>query len=239
MSTEQSSRFVRALLDAQHEHRAVKIYPAGETIPVNSVILGFDYCGQSILLDGISQPHSHRVIQSMKGCPFWLQLRHEESFLRIECLLDTLQFDLLTLNILRYEFTDNQRWQPRIHFDSRKGPDVRLEFTNTLPVDGHIKNLSAQGALIEVFGINLREHYDQQKRLNLSIRFNEMFELPLEAELKQCKFRRDPSCHTSLRLIFERQSSMVTNQIDSFIEAFQLESNAWQSSVTDLLVAIA
>lgn len=211
---------VSALLDAQQNHKVVKVYLPDGNQPLSSTVLGFDYYERSLLLDSLTPPVGKQKLKTLEKTPFWLQLRHEDRYLNLFCVVDEYQYDLYTLKILQHEFTDNQRWFSRIRFDVRKGPQLTVDLPHELPIKGYIRDLSAHGALVEFYGNDIRDQLEDRKVCDCRLRFNELFDVELKAEIKQLTFARRPSCHSQLRLMFTSHSSVTFSQLENFIEAF-------------------
>lgn len=216
-----------ALLDAQQQHKVVKVYLPNGCQALNSTVLGFDYYERSLLLDSLTPPIGKKKLKSLEKTPFWLQMRHQDQYLNLFCVVLEFQYDLYTLKILQHEFTDNQRWFSRIRFEVRQGPQLSLDLPHELPIKGHIRNLSAHGAMVEFFGDDIREQLDGRTVCDCRLRFNELFDVELKAEVKQLSFVRRPSCHSRLRVMFASHSSVSFTQLENFIEAFSEEPNAY------------
>lgn len=212
-----------ALLDAQQVHRSVKLYLQDGSMPLNSTVLGFNYYESSLLLDAISPALSAQQQKSLSQVPVWVQLRHEDRFLNVLCLLEDSQFDLHTLKILQCEFTQNQRWFSRVHFDPRKGPKLRMDLPHALPLYGYLRNLSVHGAMVEFYGEDIREQLRGLKQCHCLVRFNELFQLQLNCDIKHLSFERRPSCHSQLRLMFAVHTEVSYSQIENFIDALKVE----------------
>ena len=221
MLTLSDQDLLNALLEAQHHHKSIKVYLPDGNLALNSTVLGFDYYARTILLDSLTPPIRGRQAKTLEKTPFWLQLRHDGSMLNIFCTLDECQYDLYTLKILQHEFTDNQRWFSRIHFDVRTGPSLSIEIPHELPIEGHIRNLSVHGAMVEFYGDDVRERLGTQTASHCRMRFNDLFDVQLQAEIRQAAFLRKPSCHSALRLVFRAHNDVSYAQLDNFINAFQ------------------
>lgn len=211
---------VSALLDAQQKQQSVRVYTLEGEKPWLSKILGFDYYEKALLVDGFSPPLPTSRIQAMTHSPFWVQLPHQDQYLNLYCLIEESRFDLFTLKILKCEFTENQRWFSRIHFEPRKGPTLDIRLPHELPVKGFIKNLSVHGAKVDFYGENLRERLFGLKSCFCHMRFNDMFAVEFECQIKNLSFERKPSCHTQLRLMFNDHSPLTYIQLENFIDAF-------------------
>ncbi|MFL0799123.1 MAG: flagellar brake protein [Agarilytica sp.] len=218
---------ISALLDAQQQHKVVKVYLTNGSQALNSNLLGFDYYERSLLLDSLTPPVGNQQLKSMAKTPFWLQVRHQDSYLNLYCVVSEFQYDLYTLKILQHEFTDNQRWFPRIRFDARQGPELTLDVPHELPIKGRIRNLSVHGAMVEFYGEDIREHIGSLQHCLCRLRFNELFDVELKADVKQLTYERKPSCHSRLRLMFTSHSGVSYSQLDNFIDAFNEAPNSF------------
>ena len=213
---------IGALLDAQDTHSNVKIYQLHCIEPLHSRVLGFDYYSQTLLIDGFSPPQNQKNLALMKEEAFYLQIKASNGkFLRLTCLLVEEHFDLFTLKILTAEFTLNQRWFQRIQFEPRNGPACKFALKEQLPIEGHIRDLSVHGALVECYGDDLREQFVFSRFCETQIKFNELFELSTTCQLKQIQFSRKPSCHTRIRIGFSHHTSVSYSQVENFINAFE------------------
>lgn len=211
---------IAALLDAQQQHTFVKVYlPSGDH-PLSSTVLGFDYYEKTILLDALTPPIGKQQLSSMERTPFWLQMKHQDSYLNIYCIVEEFQYDLYTLKILQHEFTDNQRWFSRVKFDARQGPELTLDIPHELPIIGHIRNLSVHGAMAEFYGEDIRDRVGSSDPITCRLRFNELFDITLKAQIKNLTFLRKPSCHSHLRVQFSSHSNVTFSQLQNFIDAF-------------------
>ncbi len=216
----QDTVLTSALLEAQNSHKSVKIYTQNTAQRFFSTILGYDYFESSLLIEGL-QPSPHMsTITLLETQPFWIQLKEGDRFLNVLCILRERHYDLYTLKIVKYEFSDNQRWFPRIHFDTLKGPEFIFEAQFNIPIVTNIRDLSVHGAAVESPGKDLRESFLGISSCPCKIRFNELFTVSLEAEIKQINFIRKPSCHTHIRLMFESICLTSQVQLENFIDAF-------------------
>ncbi len=216
---------IAALLDAQQQHTFVKVYLPNGDQPLCSTVLGFDYYEKTLLLDSLTPPIGQDQLSSMEKTPFWLQMKHRDSYLNIFCIVEEFQYDLYTLKILQHEFTDNQRWFSRIKFDTRKGPELTLEVPHELPVVGYIRNLSVHGAMAEFYGEDIRDRVTTNGPISCRLKFNELFDISLKAEIKNLAFLRKPSCHSHLRVLFRSHSNVSFSQLQNFIDAFNETPN--------------
>ncbi|MFL0809629.1 MAG: hypothetical protein K6L76_04385 [Agarilytica sp.] len=220
----QNTDLVTALLDAQQHHKAVKVYLPNGQQALASAILGFDYYEQTILLDAFNPPLSRHQLQQLGQIPFWLQLRADEHYVNVYCTVLEHKYDLYTLKVLQHEISENQRWFPRISFDARKGPEIELAIPYELPLKGHIKNLSVHGALVEFYGNDAREYMAGLKKCESRVRFNELFEMKLLADVKNYSLQRNPM-RTTLRVMFNDHTSVTYSQLENFIDTFNQSSN--------------
>ncbi len=226
-----------ALLDAQHIHSPVTLMINDGYTPAQSSLLGFDYYDNTLLIDNLRPALSVRELQRMEREPVWLRLKVGDQRLHILCLLVEYQCDLHTLAIVRCEFTRDLRWFPRVSFPSRVGPKCRLSPPHQIPVWGYVRNLSTNGAMIEFYGEDLRESLANMKQVDTHIRFNELFQLNMSCDIKTLKYLRSPSCHTQLRLMFNRHTDISRHQVDGFIEALRSDDQASATSGKGLHVA--
>lgn len=211
---------ITTLLDAQQEHRSIKIFLNSRQAPRMSAVLGFDYFGQQLLLDGFLPQVEEKVKKAMHKQPFWAQLRADRGVLNICCVLIETTCDLHTVKIIHCEHSDNRRWHTRIHFRPRSGPDITFDVPRDLPLQGAIRNLSVHGALVEFYGDDVRDRLIERRRYNGRLRFNEHFDLEINCQLRKVNFNRKPACHGAVRLMFEHSSEVALVQLENFIEAF-------------------
>lgn len=215
----QHQELVYALLDAQQEHKSITIFLNNNTQALRSTVLGFNFYENTLLIDGLNPPVNHTVLKCLATMPFWVQLKCGERYLNLQCVMSENRYDLYTLTLLDHKFTNNQRWFSRIYFDTRRGPEISMFVPHHLPIAGHIKNLSAHGALAEFYGTDIREAFTGMESCNCHIGFNDMFSIDLKCDIKKCSFERRPSCHSVLRVTFDASNSHNISRLDNFIDA--------------------
>lgn len=193
----------------------------GETC--QTFIHGFDLDHNELLLDGLfprTDTLSHPVLAPRL---FWLQICGPKGLynLKVELMevLGEAGCELLSVQVLDAGLADNRRWRKRVYFDRHQGPKVELQLANHAIINGHIANLSNQGALIEVFGENLKATVHLGNTLRTSLLFNRNFTLSLRATLKQYRYLRSPYCHNQLRVQFQLMSAENRGELDSFIDS--------------------
>ncbi|WP_086932660.1 hypothetical protein [Agarilytica rhodophyticola] len=222
-----NEKLLRALLDAQQEHAKLTIYLNNSPQIHHSVLLGFNYYENSILIDGLHPPVCHKVLKSLESSPFWLQLKTGEEFLNLQCEIADNLYDLYTLRLLDHRFSNNQRWFSRIYFENRRGPKISVTVPHQIPIVGYIKNLSAHGALAEFYGPDIRPMLANIERCQCYLEFNKAFRMQLKCEIRRVSFERSPSCHSLIRFTIASHDNKYFVQLDSFINALKEDSSCY------------
>ena len=208
---------LEALLSAQEQRHSVRLYLHRHRLPLDGTLLGFDFYRGHLLIETLPTTGLPPL-----GTSCWLQLRAADAYLRVQCQLIEMEGDLLTFNMVDYQLSDQQRWQPRIYFRPRRGPACVLQVPNRPPLEGTIRDLSPLGVRVDLLGRDSAPELRGIRQLNCSLHFNELFCLRQTAELKQAQFKRLPSCHTTARLIFHHQNIQTYEQLEHFIDALAM-----------------
>ncbi|WP_075185568.1 hypothetical protein [Teredinibacter haidensis] len=201
-------------------HHFVTVYNPTSGDTSQSFIHGFDLKNSLILLDGL-YPRPTKHLQSRN--PLWLQIPCTHGFFNLQVsLVETDGYrgsELLTVKVLSTELSHNRRWNTRVYFDARQGPKVELQLDLQPIQTAFISNLSRKGALLEIYGKDIKNALNPKKVIRGLFCFNQQFQLSLEASVKQCRFLRTPCCHTQLRLQFNLPNDEQQAQLETFIDA--------------------
>lgn len=195
---------------------------SGET--VQSFIHGFDLDTSELLLDGLfPHPKMFNSNTYYETKAFWVQIRGGEGLYTMEVqLLEVLGsrgHELVSVKVLQGGLSGNRRWRTRIYFDARQGPQVELQLDEHPIITGHVANLSNQGAMLEVYGKDLKTAAQIGKGLRARYKFNDHFQLELRGVLKQSRFLRSPCCHSQLRVQFMLMPAETRAQLDTYIHS--------------------
>jgi len=208
------------LVDSCLKHQFVTVFLPNSGETVQSFIHGFDLDAALLLLDGLYPWPPNRLSIDTE---FWVQVRCEHGFYNLQvalCELDGARGnELLTVRVKTAQISHNRRWNTRVFFDARKGPVVDLQLPDEALQIAYIANLSRRGALLEVYGKDLKQQLNRQGKLSGLFKFNDYFQLPLEASIKQCRFLRTPCCHTQMRIMFQNLTEDNQARLDTFIHA--------------------
>ena len=199
-------------------HQFVSIYlpETGETL--QSFIHGFDLQQSLLLLDGL-YPWSRKPLPQK----FWVQIRCNHGFYNLQVQL--LEIDgyaggeLITVKAIETELSHNRRWDPRVYFDTRQGPSVELQLDHEPVIKAYTSNLSRRGALLAIYGKNVKPSLAHKLSIEGVYQFNDHFQLTLDAVVKQSHFLRQPCCQTHIRLQFCPMKEDAQAQLDTFIHA--------------------
>ncbi len=202
----------------KHQFVSVHIPGSGETL--QSFIHGFDLQSGLVLLDGL-YPSPRR--RTSKGEVLWVQIRCKHGFYNLKTeLTETDAYrggEMLTVKVTHSEVSHNRRWNTRVYFDPRKGPEVEFQLVDEPLQKAHVANLSRWGALLEVYGKDLKQPLALQTRLQSSFKFNDHFQMQLNCIAKQCRFLRNPCCHTQIRVQFLELGETSQARLDTFIHS--------------------
>lgn len=207
------------LVNCGLKHQLVTVYLPESGDIHQSFLYGFDLQASQLLLDGL-YPWPTKALR-MKDS-FWLQIRCEHGFFNLHVELQEIDghhaSEFLTVKVLTTELTHNRRWNTRVYFEPRKGPEVELQLDNYPLIKAQVANLSRHGALLEVYGKDIKAD-TTNRLLNGNFKFNDYFHMPLDCVIKQSRFLRSPCCHTQIRLQFSRISEDDQAKLDTFIHA--------------------
>lgn len=211
------------LIDAEKNHLSATLR-ADEKHPINGLdLVGFDYDTMEILLVASSRVALAGLLRPIH-C--WAQIKGDGQYLNVFGLVTVLRDGLISIAVERFFVTNNQRWNTRLSFDPLQGPPLRLYIKGNAPINGTIKNLSAAGAAIDVYGQDIRSQIRPGQVHEAHIRFNEQFSLTVAARVSTCDYKRKPCCHSCFRLTFPSQSTLSWTQLRGFVEGFELSECA-------------
>lgn len=207
------------LVNCGLKHQFVTVYLPDSGNIHQSFLHGFDLQASQLLLDGL-YPWSAKALH-MKD-RFWLQIRCEHGFFNLQVELQEIDghhgSEFLTVKVLTSELTHNRRWNTRVYFEPRQGPEVELQLDQYPLVKAQVANLSRHGALLEIYGKDIKT--DAANRLLTgNFKFNDYFHMPLDCVIKQNRFLRSPCCHTQIRLQFSQLTEEEQAKLDTFIHA--------------------
>jgi len=202
------------------KHQFVTVFDPATGDTLQSFIHGFDLQSSLLLLDGLFPWPQQRL---RPGASFWIQIKCDSGFFNLEVKLLEVEgqkgHELLTVRVCQTNLTHNRRWHPRVYFEPRQGPQVELQLDNQPLQTAWIANLSSRGALLEVFGQDLKASVNQTSQIEGVFRFNDHFHLTLKCQVRQSRFLRTPCCHTHIRLQFRVINEEQQAQIDTFIHS--------------------
>ena len=217
-----SPAITAAIVECEIQRKALKVIPHNTSKSYQSAILGFDYQAREILIDLPRVLEWEVLGHELSHQHFWIQIPVGEKFAMVQAeQLERLN-DCISAKIISGFETNNQRWNPRVHFDQQKGPLAKIQLSHQPNVQGHIRNLSLYGALIEFYGQDYRKTFLINRTLKSQIAFNDHFKLNLDLNVSYSAFARSPCCHTKLRVMFEQLTDVQKAQITDFIESFTL-----------------
>ena len=219
---------IDALISNHKNHSLVQIITPEKLTRFQSIILGFDAYEDEMLLGGIYPFPDAETLQTIVDHEFWVQCSYRDQFynLRVKTNEILASSDLISVRILDSQITQDRRWSPRVEFKSLTGPKVEL-----LPIygdieRGEVKNLSYHGALLEFFGIDLRQNLRDEKFVNLRILLSPQLVIDTKVKIKQCFFRRKPCRHSGLRITFSHINDLDRLHIREFVELTSMQSAA-------------
>ncbi|WP_188151715.1 PilZ domain-containing protein [Teredinibacter waterburyi] len=215
-----------ALVSAGLEHQLVNVYWPNSGERLQTFIYGFDLQRSELLLDGVypwPRELNNMRPEHLQEQTCWLQLRLNNRYFNIEVRLKEIdhhpQGAYITVSVIKTHLTENRRWDNRAYFETRKGPQIQFSIAGEPLINGHLANLSRNGAQIEVYGKNITHHLTQHQTLDGRYSFNDLFELSLSARVKQCKFLRSPCCHSIIRLQFKGVPRAASDKLESYISS--------------------
>ncbi|SMF36106.1 hypothetical protein SAMN02745866_02302 [Alteromonadaceae bacterium Bs31] len=217
----------------KHQFVSIHLPRSGETL--QSFIHGFDLQSGLLLLDSLYPTPTHKLL---KGDVIWIQIRCEHGFYNLKTQLKEIDGyrggEMLTVSALYSEVNQNRRWNTRVFFDVRKGPEAEFQLLNDPLQKASVANLSRWGAQLEVYGKDLKQPLAMQNKLQCLITFNDHFQMTLNSVVKQCKFLRKPCCHSQIRVQFVQLGETSQARLDTFIHSIAAPLNVPSSAEAQL-----
>ena len=210
---------LRSLLEICRQHTMVQIIVPETRERYQTMMIGFDLETKEILLAGMYPAPQIHLLHQLQDHELWLQSRVGSEYLKIK--VKPLQYlthgELLSVELIHAEMSQNRRWQNRASFSSGYGPEIALFIHRSASKKSHILNLSAEGLCIECYGHDLRHDLRSHTQLDVCIKFNDHFSLNTKINIKQCSFRRTPCCHSLVRATFEHTNTLAHHQLQDFV----------------------
>lgn len=208
---------LRTLLDAIETKQHVEYLSHSLRNRSAGLILGADFSEMKVLLSDTYPRLVFATDMMGEQCEFWIRVRAQQRYLMLFLRATASENGLITAEILDSHWSENRRWFNRLHFTSRQGPHISIpqEFTSNLK--GSIRNLSAGGALIDIWGKDLGQAFCRGSKIAPTLYFNSAFEMQVDADVLEVKFLRRPCCHTQIRIEFHTLESLEIQQLDSFV----------------------
>lgn len=218
------------LVDCGLKHQFITVFLPNTGEVHQTFLHGFDLDNSQLLLDGL-YPWPQQVL--IKNDSLWLQIRSKQGFFNIQAQLIESEghhgSEYLTVKVRHTELTHNRRWHPRVYFAQNQGPSVDLQLPDHAIIKAHVANLSARGALLEIFGKDIKTRGNRSFYGRFV--FNEQFNLNLYGSIRQIRFLRTPCCHTQVRIQFQRMNADQQVQLDTFIQASGLPMPEYTQSL--------
>lgn len=211
---------IEALIQMQASHTLVRVIIPDTLDQLQSVVVGFDAYAEEMLLGGIYPQPSAENDALLKRKDFWIQNNFEGQFINVLVSYQNQipNSDLVLVKIKDTNITDTRRWSPRVGFAPHKGPSTVISSRFGSWYDGYVKNISHHGALIEVFGQDLKSEWFGSNNVNVSIQFHEDFKISSAARVRQISCRRKPCFHSAVRIQFAPLPSETQNMLNQFVD---------------------
>ena len=230
---------IDCLLHNFKHHQLVKLVLPEHHQIFQSIVIGFDINEGEILLGGIYPKLSIDQRIQLLESTFWLQMSYADEFINIKVstLEADYQSDYIQAEILEVIPNRNRRWSTRLHFADRQGPEIKLTPQYAAPVKGNLKNLSAGGAMLEIFGMDYRREINnlnayasvknkpQRNRISLEIKFNDQFQLHTHISVWHSVYCRRPG-RTQIRCGFDNLASVEKSQLLNYLHSNEVLSAA-------------
>lgn len=217
--TQLNATHLRCLLRAIEQKQIASIRFADSPIEANGLVLGGDFINNELLICDTYPNISNTLISDVQHHPFWLRIKSGSMYLHISLVAKSIENGLITASIRSVSTSDNKRWHNRTEFAALQGPEVRINREFASNISGRLKNLSAGGAAIDIWGQELNRELQSGSQLQLTLIFNRHFEVSLDCHIHNSQFVRRPSCHTQLRVQFLNTDTLNYYQLVNFVDS--------------------
>jgi len=211
--------YLRGLLDAIDKKQIASIRFADSHTEANGLVIGGDFINNELLICDTYPNVSNKLISTGQHHPFWLRIKTGSMYLCVSMVTKSVENGLITASILSVSTSENKRWYNRTEFAPLQGPEVRINREFASNVSGRLKNLSAGGAAIDIWGREMKQDLKGQALSRLTIVFNNHFEISLDCKVLNSQFIRQPSCHTQLRVQFTNTNTLDHYQLAHFVDS--------------------
>lgn len=190
-----------------------------------TMILGVDLIAGEILISECfpcnpikTSPNQHSTV--------WLKIRSKNEYLFIQVSVIQGSQEDLFVKIIRAFNSKHQRWEPRILFESCKGPTIEIHPTSQPLHYGWLRNVSPSGGLLELYGIKTKRMIERGERHPVTFNFSPAFAPVWGIEILESAFHRQPCRHLKLRFRFTNLNTLEKAQIKGFVDGFNLKQTA-------------
>ena len=208
------------LLDAVNDKKIVTLIIGNRYHHVQSMILGADLVGSELLLGECFPSLGTEHQESLLNQPCWLKIKSHNRYLFVKILLSSATLYSQVFTILDSYWSMNQRWNSRVQFGARSGPNLRIFHEKEGFQNGWLKDLSAQGGCLELYGAQSKDLFNKRQTLTLELSFHHEFKPELAIQILEKHFKRKPCCYTQIRFKFKKIGDIVYTQLDEFVDAY-------------------
>jgi len=223
---------IQVLLEACERRHPLRVYLPGYHLTGNAEaiytsLIGFDLDNSELLLDTLL-PFSfyELVVLAEHNGPLTLAITVAETTWFVECTFKSIDSSqahyLVSVSVQNMRKTSSRRLHPRIHFAERQRPLAYLNQPWKPRLRAELLDLSPLGCQLRVLGRDIRSQF-ANRASQLSLHFNEEFQLNCQCEVKQLIFLRKPYCHNKLRLMFKQLEPVQTEQLQTFVQSFAFD----------------
>ena len=191
-----------------------------------SMLLGANLIDGELLISELFPAPSIYDLSAMKNRFFWLKIKTENQYLFIKVIATEITSTDNVVKILKAFMSNNQRWQPRASFHTRTGPKIELQPKETSLQKGWLQNISRDGGLIELYGMNTKDMVRKHEKFTVAFQFSNEFTPKWRIKIVEASFLRQPCCHLRLRFKFENLNTMEKSQISEFVDGFSEQQSA-------------
>lgn len=217
---------IRAILDAVDKKQIVTIQFEEYPTCANGLLLGVDFIDNEILISDTHPDIRPLIRHKTRRQKCWMKIKQGGRYLNLGLIITKLENGLILAQLLSANWTQNKRWHNRAEFQRLKGPSVRINQEFAPNLEARLRNLSANGAAIDIWGKELNRQFAKGSHIECTLTFNKHFEIVSQGQILDSRFIRKPSCHTQIRIAFEHLDNLSFSQLLNFVEASSSLSHA-------------
>ncbi len=183
------------------------------------IILGADVNEGCILLSDIYPSSVLANKTNINAQTFWLRIKSGTQYLTLKLVNVELENKLLSARIAETFWSKNKRWNSRVKFPDRQGPNAIVAREFAPNAKGYVRDISERGAALDFWGTEFKNAFRKGQSLSPHFIFNSCFELNMQAQISSVCFFRHPCCHTRVRVKFHALSEVKRSQLHNFVNS--------------------